>query len=140
MVAVAIIAMALVAALGSQSQSVSLASEAKFTTTVAFLAQGKMAELEAKDPGGFSSDGGDFGEDFPGYRWESEVGPVDVADVSAFMNLSEFTGVIDMSDLGDIFEGFGGKILEHVEKIVLTVYWAEEDKYQYRLALVRTKD
>jgi hypothetical protein len=140
MVAVAIIAMALVAALGSQSQSVSLANEAKFTTTVAFLAQGNMAELETKDPGGFASDTGDFGEDFPGYRWESEVGPVDVADVSAVMNLSEFAGAMDLSDVGFMFEGFGGKILEHVEKIVLTVYWAEEDKYQYRLVHVRTKE
>jgi general secretion pathway protein I len=73
MIALAIIAIALVAALGSQSQSVSLANEAKFTTTVTLLAQRKIAELEAKDPKDLISDGGDFGEDFPGYRWESVI-------------------------------------------------------------------
>ena len=47
MVAMAIIAIALTAVLGSQSKSLSLASEAKFSTTVALLAQSKMAEIEA---------------------------------------------------------------------------------------------
>ena len=111
MIATAIIAIALVAALGSQSQSVSLANEAKFTTTVAFLAQKKMAELEAEDVKDLSSDSGDFGEDFPGYHWESEVD-------AATLEGSE-------------------KISEHVKKIALTVYWAEGDGYRYRLSLYR---
>jgi len=88
MIATAIIAIALVAALGSQSQSVSLANEAKFTTTVAFLAQQKMAQLEAKEVRDLISDGGDFGEDFPGYRWESEVTDVTLEgfeEASAFI-------------------------------------------------------
>ncbi len=111
MVAVAIIAIALVAALGSQSQSVSLANEAKFATTVAFLAQDKMAELEAQDPEDLISDSGAFGEDFPGYRWESEISDVTV-------------------------EGFG-KVSDHVKKIGLTVYWGEGNRYQYYLAFHR---
>jgi general secretion pathway protein I len=111
MIATAIIAIALVAALGSQSQSVSLASEAKFATTVAFLAQKKMAELEVQDPKDLRSDSGDFGEDFPGYRWESEVD-------DATLEGSE-------------------KISDHVKKIDLTVYWAEGDGYRYRLTLCR---
>ena len=69
MIAVAIMSMALVAAIGSQSQSVSLATQAKFFTTATFLAQSKMADLEAKAPDNLSSDAGVF-EDFPGYRWE----------------------------------------------------------------------
>ncbi len=111
MIATAIIAIALVAALGSQSQSLSLASEAKFATTVAFLAQKKMAELEAEDLEGLMSDSGDFGEDFPGYRWESEVD-------DATLEGSE-------------------KISDHVKKISLTMYWAEGDGYRYRLSLYR---
>ena len=111
MIATAIIAIALVAALGSQSQSVSLASEAKFATTVAFLAQKKMAELEAEDLEGLMSDSGDFGEDFPGYRWESEV---DDATLEGSETISD-----------------------HVKKIGLTVYWAEGDGYRYRLSLYR---
>jgi general secretion pathway protein I len=111
MIATAIIAIALVAALGSQSQSVSLASEAKFATTVAFLAQKKMAELEVQDPKDLRSDSGDFGEDFPGYRWESEVD-------DATLEGSE-------------------KISDHVKKIGLTVYWAGGGGYRYRLTLCR---
>ena len=70
MVAMAIIAIALTAVFGSQSQSLTLASEAKFSTTAAFLAQSKMAEIEAQKPEDLTSDSGDFGEDFPGYLWE----------------------------------------------------------------------
>lgn len=111
MIATAIIAIALVAALGSQSQSVSLANEAKFSTTVAFLAQKKMAELEAEDLEELRSDTGDFGEDFPGYRWESEV------DDATLEGLE--------------------KVSDHIKRIRLTVYGAEDDGYQYRLNLYR---
>jgi general secretion pathway protein I len=111
MIATAIIAIALVAALGSQSQSVSLANEAKFATTVAFLAQKKLAELEANNLEDLVSDTGDFAEDFPGYRWESEVGEAPL-------------------------EGFE-KVSDRIKKIRLTVYRVEDDGYQYRLILYR---
>jgi len=111
MIALAIIAIALVAALGSQSQSVSLANEAKFTTTVTLLAQRKIAELEAKDPKDLISDGGDFGEDFPGYRWESVI-----------------------TDLA--MEGFE-EASKHVKRIGLTVSWGNDDRYQYGLTFYR---
>jgi general secretion pathway protein I len=42
MVAIALIAIALTAVLGSQSQSVSLAGEARFNTTATLLAQSKI--------------------------------------------------------------------------------------------------
>jgi len=109
MIATAIIAIALVAALGSQSQSVSLANEAKFATTVAFLAQRKMAELEVKDVKDLMSDAGDFDEDFPGYRWESEVDDASLAE----------------SDK------------DHMKKILLSIYRAEDDGLKYSLTLYR---
>ncbi|MBW2195062.1 MAG: prepilin-type N-terminal cleavage/methylation domain-containing protein [Deltaproteobacteria bacterium] len=111
MIAVAIMSMALVAAIGSQSQSVSLATEAKFSTTATFLAQSKMADLEAKAPDDLFSDAGDFGEDFPGYRWESEVSDA---------TLEEFS-----------------EASKHLKKIVLTVGQSENDKYRYRLEYYR---
>lgn len=74
MVAMAILAISLVAALGSQSQSVSLAGEARFNTTAPLLAQMKMAEKELADPDELGSDSGDFGEDFPGYHWTMTAG------------------------------------------------------------------
>jgi len=70
----AILAISLVAALGSQSQSVSLAGEARFNTTAPLLAQMKMAEKELSDPDELVSDSGDFGEDFPGYYWSMTAG------------------------------------------------------------------
>jgi general secretion pathway protein I len=111
MIALAIIAIALVAALGSQSQSVSLANEAKFTTTVTFLAQRKIAELEALDAEDLISDGGDFGEDFPDYHWESVV-----------------------TDL--TMEGFEDAS-KHIKRIALTVSWGNDDRYQYSLTFYR---
>jgi len=111
MIAVAIMSMALVAAIGSQSQSVSLATEAKFSTTATFLAQSKMADLEAKAPDDLFSDAGDFGEDFPGYSWESEVSDA---------TLEEFS-----------------EASRHLKKIVLTVGQSENDKYRYRLEYYR---
>lgn len=111
MVSMAIIAIALTAVLGSQSQSVSFATEAKFTTTAALLAQGKMAELEAMNPEDLASDSGDFGEDFPDYSWEVT--------------------------LGDVFFSEPENVSNHLQQIDLTVSWGEEEVYQYRLRRYR---
>jgi general secretion pathway protein I len=111
MIAMAIIATTLVVAFGSQSQSLSLASEARFNTTVALLAQGKIAELMAKQPEDLASDSGDFGEDFPGYHW-------------------------DLTVRDPAFAGAEGA-LDYVKQIDLSVSYAEYDQYQYRLRLYR---
>lgn len=111
MVAMAIIAIALTAVLGSQSQSVSLATEAKFSTTAVLLAQDKLAEIEAEKIGDLTSGSGDFGEDFPGYRWNLRV-----TDTS-FDELEETS--------------------DHLKQIDLIVSWGEDDQYQYALRLYR---
>jgi len=111
MVAMAIIAIALTAVLGSQSQSVSLASEAKFNTTAPLLAQSKIAEIEVAEQDDLAGDSGDFGEDFPGYTWELSVEDI------------VFEEPENVSDL--------------LKKIDLKVSWGEEELYQYRLRLYR---
>ena len=73
MISVAIIAIALTALLGSQSQSVSYANSAKFETMAALLAQKKMSEMVIQDPASLTSANGDFGDDYPGYTWEATV-------------------------------------------------------------------
>ncbi len=73
MISVAIIAIALMAVLGSQSQGSSLANESKFNTTAAFLAQSKMAEMEIRSLSDMGADSGDFGENFPEYSWQVSV-------------------------------------------------------------------
>jgi general secretion pathway protein I len=111
MVAMAIIAIALTAVLGSQSQGVSLASEAKFYTTAPLLAQSKIAEIEVAEADDLSGNSGDFGEDFPGYIWEFSVEDI------------VFEKPEDVSDL--------------LKQIDLKVSWGDEEQYQYRLRLYR---
>jgi general secretion pathway protein I len=111
MVSMAIIAIALTAVLGSQSQSVSFATEAKFSTTASLLAQAKMAEVEARNPEDLYSESGDFGEDFPGYAWEVTV--------------------------EDVFFSEPENVSNHLIQINVIVYWGEEELYQYPLRRYR---
>ena len=111
MVAMAILAIALTAVLGSQSQSLSLAADAKFNTTAPLLAKGKMAEAEAEDPDNLVSDSGDFGEDFPGYTWEMTV--------------------------NDVALGGTGNVSDFLKEVDLTVAWGDGGLYEYHLRLYR---
>ncbi|MFC1534076.1 prepilin-type N-terminal cleavage/methylation domain-containing protein [Thermodesulfobacteriota bacterium] len=111
MVALSIIAIALTAVLGMQSQSLSLASEAKFGTTASLLAQGKIAEIETLNTEDLVSSSGDFGEDFDGYSWQIEVNNV-------------------------VLESTEG-IFRHLRQIDLKVSWGESEQYQYDLRLYR---
>jgi len=112
MIAVAIIAITLMAVLGSQSQGLSLAGESIFNRTATLLAQGKMAEIEAvKDQRDLNSDSGDFGDEFPGYIWQLSVDEV-------------------------LFDG-AEKISDRLKQIDLEVSWGSDELYQYRLRLYR---
>lgn len=111
MVALVIIAIALTSVLGMQSQSVSLAGEARFYTTASLLAQGKMAEIEVKDLETFSSDSGDFGEELPGYTWRVEV--------------------------RDVYFDHPENVSDHLKQVNLTVSWGENEFYRYGLRLYR---
>ena len=112
MIAVAIIAIALTAVLGSQSQGLSLAGESRFNRTAALLAQGKMAEIEAvKDQRDLNSDSGDFEDEFPGYTWQLSVHDV-------------------------LFDG-AEKLSDRLKQIDLKVSWGSDKRYQYRLRLYR---
>ncbi|MDP2268642.1 MAG: type II secretion system minor pseudopilin GspI [Deltaproteobacteria bacterium] len=73
MIAMAILAISLVAVFRSQSQSVSMAGEARFLTTASLLAQGKMAAVESMKPQELIDGSGGFGDDFPDYLWRVEV-------------------------------------------------------------------
>ncbi len=99
MIAVAILAITLTVIYGSQSQSLSLAAEARFNTTATFLADIKLAELESGIME-LVDDSGEF-EDFPGYSWKVEMQP------------TSFVG-------SEILE----KLNNEVEHISLTISWA----------------
>jgi general secretion pathway protein I len=105
MVAVAVIAIGLTALLGSHSQSVSLAAEAKFYTTAALLAQRKMAELELAGFQDLDHEAGDFGEDFSGYRWEVQAGAMDLQGYET--------------------------VTKYIKQIKLAIQWGESGQYTY---------
>jgi general secretion pathway protein I len=92
MIAVAIIAIALTALLGSQSQSVYFANSAKFETMATLLAQSKMSELVLEDSFSLSSNNGDFGDDFPGYAWEAKVSDIVIEGI----DVSDYLKQIDL--------------------------------------------
>jgi general secretion pathway protein I len=111
MVAMAIIAIAMTAVLNSQSQSISLAGEAKFSTTATLLAQMKIAEISRGNPQDLISDSGDFEEDFPGYTWEVKVENV-------YADLPE-------------------NVPNHLKQMDVTIFWGEEGVYRYDLRAYR---
>lgn len=79
MVAMSILAMALVAVFHMQSQSISMAGEARFLTTASLLAQRKMAEIEADKSTDNKSQEGDFAPDYPAYGWTIQVTDTQIA-------------------------------------------------------------
>lgn len=96
MVAVAIIAIAFVSLLGSQSQSISLAAISRFDTTASMLARQKLAELQTKPFTELSSGEGDFEEDFAGFHWQAEVSEF-TEDDSAIKGSGEMLKVVDLT-------------------------------------------
>ena len=78
MIAIAVLAISLTVIYGSQSQSVSLATESKFNTAAALLLNNKVAELESGLID-LRSDEGDFAEEYPEFRWKIEVDDADLA-------------------------------------------------------------
>lgn len=106
MIAVAIMAIALTTLYGSQSRSLSHATESHFNIVASSLAAAKLAELQS-GVGEPVTDSGDFGDDFPGYGWQMEV------------ESASFEGVDSLADLE------GG-----LQKIDLKVEWTDSP-YSY---------
>lgn len=108
MIAVSIIAIALVALFGSQSRSLSHATEAHFNVIAPMLASGKLAELESENLAP-NNDEGDFGDEFPGYRWTIETENASFDSPTALADLEK-----------------------PLQKVELTVSWSET-KFSYSL-------
>lgn len=111
MLAMSIIAIALTAVLHMQSQSLSLASEARFYTTAPLLAQSRMSVIMAAAPETPGSDSGDFGEDFPDYTWRSTVEELETDDTR--------------------------ELPVAMRKIDVDVIWNDSEAFQYKLTFYR---
>lgn len=72
MISISIIAITLTTLFGAQSQSLSLTAEMRFNNVASLLSRQKIAEFQVGQLE-FISDSGDFGEEFPGYDWETVV-------------------------------------------------------------------
>jgi general secretion pathway protein I len=75
MVAVAILAIALVAILKANVQSLDSLITSRERTTAFLLLASKLAEVEAAGPANWNEFQGDFGEDYPGFSWQVETEP-----------------------------------------------------------------
>ena len=95
MIAVAILAIALVTLIGSQSQSIRIAQLSRFDTTAALLARQKITELVVSGAEELSGENGDFGEDFPDYHWQTAVEDLSGEDIG----LEEGDNLIQALDL-----------------------------------------
>ena len=78
LVAVAILAIAMVAILKANVQSLDTLTESRERSTASLLAASKLAEVEAAGPTNWSELQGDFGEDYPDYNWEVETSGTEV--------------------------------------------------------------
>ena len=78
LVAVALLAIAMVAILKANVQSLDTLTESRERSTVSLLAASKLAEFEAAGPTNWSEWQGDFGEDYPNYNWEVETSGTEV--------------------------------------------------------------
>ena len=77
MVALSIIAIVLVSVYKMQAQTISMNYEARFYATAPLLAQLKIAEIELENPGEQTDNSGDFGDEFPGYRWNVVIDDIE---------------------------------------------------------------
>ena len=78
LVAVAILAIAMVAILKANVQSLDKLTRSRETNTASLLAASKLAEVEAAGAANWRELQGDFGEDYPDYTWEVETSSTEV--------------------------------------------------------------
>ncbi len=103
MVALSIIAIVLVSVYKMQAQTISMNYAARFYATAPLLAQLKTAELETENLEEQADDSGDFGDEFPGYRWNVVIDDIESEtlgrigenlkqiDINVSFNNDEFT-------------------------------------------------
>ena len=93
MVAVSIVAIVLVSVYKMHAQTVSMNNEVRFYATAPMLAQIKMAEIESESLEDMGDDSGDFGDEFPDYRWNIVI---DDVESTALENMAKDLKKIDL--------------------------------------------
>jgi general secretion pathway protein I len=93
MAALSILAIVLVSVYKLHAQTVAMNNEVRFYATAPMLAQLKMAEVESKSPEDLGDDSGDFGDEFPNYRWNIVI---DDVESTALGNIAQDLKKIDL--------------------------------------------
>ena len=93
MVALSILAIVLVSVYKLHAQTVAMNNEVRFYATAPMLAQLKMAEVESESPEDMGDDSGDFGDEFPNYRWNVVI---DDVESTALGNIAKDLKKIDL--------------------------------------------
>ncbi len=114
MVAVAIIAIAFVSLLGSQSQSISIAEISRFEITASLLARQKLAELESGDFADVQSGQGDFEDPFADFSWQAEVDDL-TEDDTGIGDADDLLKVVDLT----VRRGNDENLVFHLRGIVI---------------------
>jgi hypothetical protein len=66
----------------------------QFYTTAPLLAQRQLSEIELNTPANFTDEAGDYGDEYPGYRWKISVSDNEVSEPDTF---SEYMKRIDIT-------------------------------------------
>jgi general secretion pathway protein I len=93
MAALSILAIVLVSVYKLHAQTVAMNNEVRFYATAPMLAQLKMAEVESESPEDLGDDSGDFGDEFPNYRWNIVI---DDVESTALGNIAQDLKKIDL--------------------------------------------
>ena len=114
MVAVAIIAISFVSLIGSQTQSISIAEIARFETSAAMLARGKIAELEIEEFETLSSSSGEFEGDFAGFNWQTTVEDL-TEEETDIVNAEEMLKLVNLT----VSQGAGKGMSYQVSTVIM---------------------
>lgn len=95
MIAVILIAIALVTLIGSQVQSVAMATGSRFDTVASLLAQWKITELRLQEFDQLNSSSGTFEANYPDFSWQSEVRLLEESETG----ISESRGLLKLVEV-----------------------------------------
>ncbi len=87
----ALVGIVLPAAMAGITLAMSLGDASRHRTEAAVLAGGKLAEVMATGEWLDGDEEGDFGDEWPGYSWEVEVGDWEEAEVSEVVLVVRWT-------------------------------------------------
>lgn len=99
MVSLSIIAIVLVSIIRLQGQTIIMNETIRFYTIAPLLAQSKMSEISL-DPFNLDiSSSGNFGDDYPGYTWKSQVEDIDInIEESGEINLKKVDVIVVLNE------------------------------------------